>query len=580
MNDTTRIAVRLATVTGCLLSFEGPARAVIPQVAAGQHHTIALKADGTLWAWGRNDAGQLGDGTLTDSYTPEEIGVFTLTVTRVGTGTGTVTSNPSGITCGPTCAAVFDSSTLVTLTAAPNANSTFTGWSGGGCSGTGTCTVRMDSARSVTATFSIITFELAVRRLGTGGGTITSSPPGIACGSACSGTYDIGTVVPLTATPAADSTFAGWSGGGCTGTGPCTVTIDSDKTLSCPFDHSPNMVWDGHVFLGQRGEYPFAGIYEFEDLTIGDDVEVTSSGVAQIVIKARDKLVIGMRSVIRVRNGYYPSAPANPISSLTAETLRTKGQAVDDYYVYENMFGKGGNGGSGGFGQDGSAIVYGTDHGGYHWLCGDGGGGGGGILTIVADSITVADDSPHFLVSGQRGGRGHFNGGNGEGGVLIVQAHEYLSSPTHWNLDQGSFGQHTVPPVNGGHGVITGNPQKVFVLIDTNTPTPPSDPTRTPPGTGGTVTPPLPATATATALPDGTMTPTRTATATPPGAQCAGDCDGGREVTVEEIVTMVNIVLGYAGASACPNGIPNGDEVDIALIVRAVTKALAGCAAS
>ncbi|MEW6378500.1 MAG: Ig-like domain-containing protein [bacterium] len=38
------------------------------------HHTLALKSDGTLWAWGRNDAGQLGDGTNSDKNTPVQIG--------------------------------------------------------------------------------------------------------------------------------------------------------------------------------------------------------------------------------------------------------------------------------------------------------------------------------------------------------------------------------------------------------------------------------------------------------------------------------------------------------------------------
>jgi len=43
-------------------------------VSAGYEHTTALKADGTLWAWGRNSEGQLGDGTLDSRYTPVQIG--------------------------------------------------------------------------------------------------------------------------------------------------------------------------------------------------------------------------------------------------------------------------------------------------------------------------------------------------------------------------------------------------------------------------------------------------------------------------------------------------------------------------
>src|SRR5439155_20398798 len=81
---------------------------------------------------------------------------FTLTVAPAGTGSGTVTSgeSPPRINCGATCSAAYDSGTGVTLTAAPASGSTFTGWSGGGCSGAGACTVTMSAARAVAATFT------------------------------------------------------------------------------------------------------------------------------------------------------------------------------------------------------------------------------------------------------------------------------------------------------------------------------------------------------------------------------------------------------------------------------------------
>ena len=79
---------------------------------------------------------------------------YALSVSKTGTGSGTVTSSPSGINCGSTCSASFSSGTSVTLTAAPVSGSTFTGWSGEGCSGTGTCSVSMTANRSVTAEFT------------------------------------------------------------------------------------------------------------------------------------------------------------------------------------------------------------------------------------------------------------------------------------------------------------------------------------------------------------------------------------------------------------------------------------------
>lgn len=87
--------------------------------------------------------------SLTATFTLQQ---FTLTVTRAGSGSGTVTSTPAGINCPGTCTASFASGTPVTLTATPGGGSTFASW-GGACSGAGTCTVTMDAAKTVTATF-------------------------------------------------------------------------------------------------------------------------------------------------------------------------------------------------------------------------------------------------------------------------------------------------------------------------------------------------------------------------------------------------------------------------------------------
>ncbi len=77
----------------------------------------------------------------------------TLTIIKSGTGSGTVTSNPGNINCGSTCSDHIDSSLTVILTATAAMSSTFIGWSGEGCSGTGTCSVSMSDDRTVTATF-------------------------------------------------------------------------------------------------------------------------------------------------------------------------------------------------------------------------------------------------------------------------------------------------------------------------------------------------------------------------------------------------------------------------------------------
>jgi len=123
------------------------------------------------------------------------------------------------------------------MTAAAGASYSFTGWSGA-CTGTGSCVVTMDAAKSVTATFTAQSFALTLVKAGTGSGTVTSSPSGINCGSTCSANYNNGTSVTLTATASSGSTFAGWSGA-CTGTGSCSVTMDAAKSVTATFNVSP-----------------------------------------------------------------------------------------------------------------------------------------------------------------------------------------------------------------------------------------------------------------------------------------------------------------------------------------------------
>jgi hypothetical protein len=75
-----------------------------------------------------------------------------LTVTKTGSGTGYV-GGAGGIDCGPTCSATVAPGSQVTLLALPDEGSTFTGWSGGGCSGAGQCSATITADTAVTAGF-------------------------------------------------------------------------------------------------------------------------------------------------------------------------------------------------------------------------------------------------------------------------------------------------------------------------------------------------------------------------------------------------------------------------------------------
>jgi uncharacterized repeat protein (TIGR03803 family) len=127
----------------------------------GGHPEAGLQVDtaGNLYGT-TNDGGAAGVGTVFE-LTPTSAKSFNLAVSLMGNGSGTVTSQPAGINCGATCSASFSSGTVITLTANAASGSNFIGWSGP-CSGTAICTVVLNAAESVTATFSALDFTLSV----------------------------------------------------------------------------------------------------------------------------------------------------------------------------------------------------------------------------------------------------------------------------------------------------------------------------------------------------------------------------------------------------------------------------------
>lgn len=168
---------------------------------------------------------------------------YVLNVNLTGAGFGSVSSSPGSIYCYtapagtaitviPVCSEEFSQGTGVTLTAVPYAGSTFTGWSSPQCGAMPTCTVTMDDARSITASFALqvttTTYPLTVSKTGGGSGRIISSPSGIDCGTQCRAYYAFGTSVTLTAQPDSGSTFGGWSNPYCGLSPTCTIVITGD----------------------------------------------------------------------------------------------------------------------------------------------------------------------------------------------------------------------------------------------------------------------------------------------------------------------------------------------------------------
>ncbi len=170
---------------------------------------------------------------LSDLYIA--VGGPELSVTRAGSGSGSVSSAPSGISCGNDCSAAFPVDRTVSLSATAQAGSSFVGWSGA-CAGTSPhCFLTGGQAANAIATFSAPQQTLTVTKSGTGAGTVTSTPGGINCGATCQANFDHGLEVTLTAEASAGSSFTGWSGSGCSGTGTRTVSMTQARSVTAGF---------------------------------------------------------------------------------------------------------------------------------------------------------------------------------------------------------------------------------------------------------------------------------------------------------------------------------------------------------
>jgi len=206
--------------------------------------SLTAAATGSAFAGWGGDCSGVGGCTVSGQATVTARFVVPVSTNHLHVeiaGSGTVSSMPSGISCGPGCDADFETGTLVTLTASPSGGSTFSSWSGG-CSGSiPSCVVVMNADQSVTAIFGAVPMStLTVQKNGSGNGTVTSAPSGINCGNDCSEAFLTSDTVRLTADPAGDSTFVGWSGA-CSGIGDCIVTMTTNQTVSAQFDPLPQM---------------------------------------------------------------------------------------------------------------------------------------------------------------------------------------------------------------------------------------------------------------------------------------------------------------------------------------------------
>ena len=138
------------------------------------------------------------------------------------------------------------------------------------------------------ASVNVATYTLSVTK--TGNGSVTSTPSGIDCGTKCGADFVNGSSVTLVAHPDPGWTLGGWSGA-CTGTGPCTVSMDAAKSVNADFLPPPptpgstaNLsLASGTVLFKEPSSEDTVHLKGAAQVPIGTEVD-TTDGVAKVTV--------------------------------------------------------------------------------------------------------------------------------------------------------------------------------------------------------------------------------------------------------------------------------------------------------
>lgn len=242
-----------------------PGLSRVVSIAAGTRSSFASIGDDTLWAWGENGSGQLGDGTTDDRYSPVPILFDTIAPTT--------TASPGGGTYDSVQQVVLSTNETSTIYYTLDGSTPTTGSPvyNGPITVSASTTILKYFARDTAGnseavrseSYNITAHSLSVVFQGAGNGTVSFST-GDSCTAYCTRRLPSGTTAVLTATPAAGSTFGGWTGGGCSGTSVCTVTLDDDVVITALLDLPPAADFSASITSGNA---PLT--VKFTDLSTG-----------------------------------------------------------------------------------------------------------------------------------------------------------------------------------------------------------------------------------------------------------------------------------------------------------------------
>ncbi len=216
-------------------------------------------------------SGDVSGASLTDSVTMDSdrtvnalfVREYQLIANTAGNGAINFTPDTTG-------GALYDSATVVTMTAVPDSGYGFSGWSGGLSGTSNPDSIRMDSDKTVTASFTLLPTQFSLTTITNGHGSIVRQPDMVS--------YDSAATVTLTATADSAYRFTGWNGDLSGNSSPDSVTMDSNLVVTANFLRQ--FMLSGSVIGG--GSVSFSpdttggGIYD--SLTVVEMIATPDSG--------------------------------------------------------------------------------------------------------------------------------------------------------------------------------------------------------------------------------------------------------------------------------------------------------------